>query len=543
MRYLLLALFAAVVFSLSVRAQEGAELSADPILRIENGQHVGWTTRIATDAANRFAVTASDDKTVRVWSLPEGRQLRVLRLPLDLGDIGKAYAVAMSPDAGTVAVGGWTGPGAGHDNIFLFDRATGELKQRLTDLPNVIHHLAFSPDGRRLVTSLGGANGIRIYDVSAAYRPLPSDMHYGDSSYWAQFDAKGRLLTTSSDGLVRLYENDRYDKPIASFKMTNGSPFAAAFSPDGARVAVGDYDRPEVLVLSGSDLKQLFKANTSLIPDVGLQAVGWSQDGRYLFAGGYWQAHNVEHVRRWSDNGRGSYVDIPVAPQTIMELLPLKSGDMLFAHGNGFGLIKPDAKVIQLQGLGALDLANGKSLRVSVDARKVQVDAWEPRHTYRFSFSARQIDVDPADDKTLRGPFREAPELSVTGCDNRGAPTSPPAVNGVPLKLEPSEWARSCAVVPGTQHFVLGADWSLRLFDQQGHELWPAPQRVPDTAWRVNVAADSRLIVAAFGDGTIRWRRVSDGQELLALFIHPMANDGSPGRHRATTTRPSGRTT
>jgi WD40 repeat protein len=93
------------------QAQDVApELPSEPILRIETGQHGALIRAIDTDAANRFAVTASDDKTVRVWSLPEGRPMRVLRLPIDQGDIGKAYAVAISPDGTTVAVGGLIGP-------------------------------------------------------------------------------------------------------------------------------------------------------------------------------------------------------------------------------------------------------------------------------------------------------------------------------------------------------------------------------------------------------------------------------------------------
>jgi hypothetical protein len=60
----------------------------------------------------------------------DGQLQRVVRLPIDYGDIGKAYAVAISPDGSTIAVSGWTGP-SGHHNIFLFDRASGALKQRL----------------------------------------------------------------------------------------------------------------------------------------------------------------------------------------------------------------------------------------------------------------------------------------------------------------------------------------------------------------------------------------------------------------------------
>lgn len=38
--------------------------------------------------------------------------------------------------------------------------------------------------------------------------------------------------------------------------------------------------------------------------------------------------------------------------------------------------------------------------------------------------------------------------------------------------------------------------------------------------WNVNISGDGRLLVAAFGDGIIRWYRVEDGRELLAFFPH-----------------------
>jgi hypothetical protein len=37
--------------------------------------------------------------------------------------------------------------------------------------------------------------------------------------------------------------------------------------------------------------------------------------------------------------------------------------------------------------------------------------------------------------------------------------------------------------------------------------------------WAVNISGDGRLVVAACGDGTIRWHRMDDGRELLALFV------------------------
>jgi hypothetical protein len=43
---------------------------------------------------------------------------------------------------------------------------------------------------------------------------------------------------------------------------------------------------------------------------------------------------------------------------------------------------------------------------------------------------------------------------------------------------------------------------------------------VPGAAWGVNISGDGRYVIAAYGDGTIRWHRLSDGTEVLALFVN-----------------------
>jgi WD40 repeat protein len=509
-------------FEIGYTQQTAPELPTEPILRIEAGQHAALISDIDTDAANQFVVTASFDKTVRVWSLPDARLQRVLRLPIDYGDIGKAYAVAISPDGGTIAVGGWTGSDP-HFNIFLFDRASGDLKQRLSDLPDVIFHLAYSVDGKRLAASLG-SSGIRVFDALNGYHPLPSDNRYGDQSHWAQFDRSGKLVTISDDGFVRLYSADHYATPVAQFKWKGHRPASAVFSPDGKRVAVGNFGGnfggPDVVVLSGSDLSQLFKADTTGIPhDVGVGRTAWSQDGRYLYAGGIWIVNNAIQVRRWSDGGRGAYIDVPAAPQTVYRLVSLKSGSILVGSGKSFGFIDADAHVAQLQRYGALDVTAGgrRRLRVSADGGIVQIDSWEPQHAYRFALADRLVKIDPPADDALKDPITNTPSLHIT---NWGGSTRP-AVNGTPITLDSNEQSQSVAVVPGTQHFVLGADFSLHLLDQHGHDVWPNSLDVPGFAFHVNVTGNGRLVVAAYGDGTVRWHRLSDGKELLALFIHP----------------------
>jgi hypothetical protein len=105
-------------------------------------------------------------------------------------------------------------------------------------------------------------------------------------------------------------------------------------------------------------------------------------------------------------------------------------------------------------------------------------------------------------------------DLNITGWEN----TTSPKLNGNDLSLQENERARSLAITPDGQQFLLGADWSLRFFDKQGEQLWEKP--VPEVARGVNITGNGKVAVAAFGDGTIRWYRLEDGEELLALFPH-----------------------
>jgi hypothetical protein len=499
-----------------------SDLPADPILRLDTKSHGAMIIRIATDAQQRFAVTASHDKTARIWSLPDGRLLQVLRLPSDQGNIGKAFAVAVSPDGATVAVGGWTGPPR-HNNIYLFDRASGTLKRRLPELPEVVLHLAFSPDGRRLAAGLGGKSGIRTFDATDGFRPLPSDHAYGAQTYWLDFDQQGRLVTACLDGHVRLYEPDRYDSPVANVASPAGPlPFSAMFSPDGKSIAVGNWSTPGIAVLSAADLSLLYKPDAGGVVNGDIASVGWSEDGRFLFAGGTtWS----RFVRRWDDAGRGPHTDITGMTNSVMQFLPLHDGRMLVEATDGFGIIDQAGKIDRLQTLAGFDLRGAQqSLRISPDGKIVQIAPFGARHTLRFALAQRLVAVDPplAD---LALPMTTTPGLTITGWAN----SRTPSVNGKPLALYKDETARSFGIVPGTDHFVLGADWSVRLFDATGRELWSTRESTPAVAWGVNVTGDSRLVVIAFGDGTsagaddlIGWH-VNRGYDQGARFLRGLS--------------------
>ena len=88
--------------------KNGTDLYDRPVLAVDPGMHTTRITSLAVEAAGRFAVTGSDDHTVRIWSVADGKLLRTIWIPVGPEKVGDVYAVAIGPDGSTIAAGGWT---------------------------------------------------------------------------------------------------------------------------------------------------------------------------------------------------------------------------------------------------------------------------------------------------------------------------------------------------------------------------------------------------------------------------------------------------
>lgn len=572
-----------VALASGLSTAEAGQPPSAPQLRIEAGMHTAMIRRIAVDAQERYLVTASDDKTARVWDLGSGELLRVLRPPIGAGNEGKFYAVAISPDGEMVAVAGWTGwDWFGKVFIYLFDRASGELIRRVGGLPNVVNDLAWSLDGRHLAAVLGAGNGLRVFDTSD-WSEVARDSDYGSRSYWVDFDDQGRLLTTCWDGYLRLY--DPGFKLIAKAKAPGGNePFSARFSPDGKRIAVGFGDSTAVTILSATDLSLIHRVYTKGLDGGSLSTVAWSRDGDTLYAAGTYDDGSGENpILAWGQGGKGGRRPLPGSQTTVMDLRALKGGGLVFGSADpAFGVIDAQGQRGLARWPATLDFRDRhRELRVDQDATLVEFgfnvtgpDGNREHHRARVDLRAGRLQIDPkgleapslrrvqqalaergldpgpADGvmgprtreairayqrqqglkpsgrpgpalhralglSTLTPPRPAAPRLEVSGWYG----STDPKLNDKPLALKQYETAESLAISPDAQGLLLGTNFWLRLFDPQGRQRWVVP--IPGTTWAVNISGDGRHAVAAFADGTLRWYRVADGREELALFLHP----------------------
>jgi len=487
--------------------------------------HTAAIKRISTDAAGKYLLTSSKGKTAKLWDAESGDLLKTLRPPIGHGKEGMLYAATLSPNGQIAAVGGWTSK----DDIYLFHTATGELFQRLSGLGNVIFDLEFSPDGNYLAAALGGTKGVVIFKIESRttgtfskYKTLSG---YGGRSNNTAFASDNRLATVCYDGYIRLY-----DANFELQKKTSGAgnkPFSIAFSPDGSSLAVGYEDSPVIEVRSGYNLNLKYKPELDgMDKDGGFVNVSFSADGRYLYGGGYYQQYIDSNwwcvIRRWSEAGKGSYIDFKGGDNTITDLKAIPD-NAPYEAGILMGGYKPDwarlstsgvQKVYQTGELYSYRAKDRSHFKINTIGDGI---AFTPlgKEGLEFSLSNRSL--------TGSG---NVSDLSSYTDKHRGINISDwknsysPQINGQKVDfLKQYEFCRSTDITTDGSRVVLGTGWAIYCSDTDGEQIWKTS--VQGAAWAVNVSGNGKVVAAALSGGTINWYDMRDGDLVLTLYVHP----------------------
>ncbi|MDP7158754.1 MAG: caspase family protein [SAR324 cluster bacterium] len=300
-----------------------------------------WRLLITPDGR---LVTASDDKTIRIWNPKNGREERKILGQLGSGSEGKIYSIALSPDGKLLASGGYFMP---EHVIRLHDFHSGELRQILKGHENVVYDLDFSPDGRWLVSGSGDYT-VRIWKRSGSRFTAGPVLQGHENDVYAVrlFEDKGRLrvVSASDDHTVRLWDAESgrqlalgrhdedpnwiavgpdwiasagYDKtiriwdyalrPIRTIRSET-KPTGLAAHPDGNRLLSGTSSYPykvNIWNVHSGKLLTSYTGHENLT-----MAVGWLPDGTAVSAGGddkeivFWDADTGREKRRIVGGGR-----------------------------------------------------------------------------------------------------------------------------------------------------------------------------------------------------------------------------------------------
>lgn len=233
-----------------------------------------------------------DTGKVRRWRTADGKELPSLACPDT-----DVHAVAFSPDGKTLV----SGDAYPNGIVRFWDTATGKERRRLPARANSgVSALAFAPDGRTVACSHHGVEaGARLVDAESGEVRKQLPIHFGliDSLHFSP-DGKALAAAGCWHRVVVLWEVET-GKEISPCIRHHGVVSAAALSLDGRLAATGG-DDPIVRLWeagSGRFVRQL-KGHGRRVA-----ALAFAPDGEILASGSHdltvrlWKVRSGEEVR------------------------------------------------------------------------------------------------------------------------------------------------------------------------------------------------------------------------------------------------------
>ncbi|AWM36951.1 hypothetical protein C1280_07915 [Gemmata obscuriglobus] len=213
-----------------------------PYLVLDANGHTAQVQGVAMTPDGRRVVTASRDRTVRVWDVTTGETLRTFRYPTGPGNEGMVQALALSPDGRLCAAAPFPlDLGQAGRPALVTDMETGRVVATPKGHRNTVTALAYSPDGRFLGAG-SGDHDISVWDARL-WKPVGLLRGHSAPITGLSFSPNGlRSVSVAANRTALLWSGDRTQKPFVELRDGDHQARSVAWSPDGRTVAVGNHD-------------------------------------------------------------------------------------------------------------------------------------------------------------------------------------------------------------------------------------------------------------------------------------------------------------
>ena len=533
--------------------------------------HESFVTSAVFSPDGRQVLSASGDQTVKLWDAATGREVKTFS-----GHTDTVTSAVFSPDGKYIISGS-------HDKtIKLFDAATGRLirtisahsDSRLSRLYNGVRSVAFSPDGTQILSGSGG-NTFKLWDAATGRLIRTFSGHRGYVQF-AAFSPDGKRIVSSAeypDYDIKLWDADT-GRVMRTFSENTFR--SVMFSPDGRQILSVFYDRENNSAKSfrlydaatGREIRT-FSDHTSMV-----SVTAFSPDGKRFLTGSrdhvvnMWDAVTGRKLRTFSGHTR-EIVSVAFSPdasrvlsasrdnikmwdaQTGREIASF-SGENIFSWKHSFytAKISPDGSQILSAGdsdgtITLWDAAEGRKIRTflghtnyvrsvafSPDGGQVLSGSWDNTvklwdtatgteirtfsrdEEFDFWCTVYTVDFSP-DGRQILSSYRDRTIIlwdAQTGNEIRRFSKNENSII-------------SAFFSPDGKHVLSGLfDGAIKLWDAQtGSEIKTFSGHISSVE-SVSFSPDGGQMLSSSWDGTVRLWDVAGGNE-IAQFISFSGND------------------
>jgi len=497
-------------------------------------------------------LSASSDKTVKLWDIASGREIRTFS-----GHKSTVRSVAFSPDGKRFISGSYD------NTVKLWDIASGQELRTFSGHTEWVSSVAFSPDGKRLLSGTGKGTGIansgkgeiKLWDAESG-KEIKSFPGHSQGINSVAFSPDGKTVVSGShDKTIKLWDVAS-GRELRTFSGHKDYVWSVAFSPDGKRLVSGSMEGAIKLwdIASGQEILTLSGHAGGF--QGGVRSVAFSPNGRQILSGSgdqkvkLWDAASGQELRTFLGNS-GFVWSVAFGPDGTqilsgyangaIKLWDIASGQELRTFSGYSNFIwtvafSPDGKRALSNGsretIELWDVANGRKLRTfSGHSDRVNSVAFSPDGKQALSGSndkkVKLWDVESG---------QEIRTFSMGSLDAEAVAFSPDGrqilagYEGYTMKLwdaasgrelrtfswESSVRFRVSAVAfsPDGKAVASGSANSVKLMDVASGQEIKTFSGHNNIVWSVAFSPNGKQMLSGSSDGTVKLWDVASGQEI-----------------------------